>query len=711
MQKIKSLVQKMTLEEKAGQVTQLPSQYFEVRKSQLTGTETEIEVTDQKWLAGSILGKMDAESMIRIQSENMKRSRLKIPMMFMTDIIHGYQTIFPTPLAMSCSFNPELIEKSAEVAAKEGSAAGYQVTFSPMVDLVRDPRWGRVMESFGEDRKLNIDFGKAMVRGYQGKGLENPESLAACAKHFAAYGAAQGGRDYCAADVSEYTLRNQYFPPFQACIQQGVKLMMSAFQSLNGVPVTANRWLLNDILRKEFQYDGIVISDWGAVLELIQHGVAESEYEAGELALRAGVQIEMSTTAILKNIQSYIKKNPDLLVMLDAAVEKILILKEELGLFKDPYRRVEVGREKKELRSKEKRQVSLAVARESCVLLENQNILPLNLDTPVIVAGPYADSKAILGPWSVDGVSEDVISISDGIRNRGGNIQDIFPVDFTEISDVQIEKILKRARKEKSIVLLALGEPESWSGEAGSRSVIELPEAQCKLLKTLHENNIRNIVLLFNGRPLDLRNVKPYTDAILEAWFPGTEGGNAVADILYGKENPSGHLTMSFPYGSGQIPVYYNMGSTGRPKEFLKHEPRYKSQYLDIPNEPFYEFGYGLSYTKFKIEFHGNIIKKPDENYIVPVKVTNVGEIDGKAVVQVYIRKKKSQAAKPAKELAAYCKKMVRAGESICMEIPLSKDVWYTWLPKIGWKKECGVYQIMAQIDRENCTSCYIDIE
>lgn len=699
---IKALIQQMSLEEKAGQVTQLSSRYFSIQESQLTGTERELGITeDEKWMVGSILGKMDAGSMRKIQNENMEKSRLKIPLMFMTDIIHGYQTIFPIPLAMSCSFDPELVEKSARIAAREGSAAGYQATFSPMVDLVRDPRWGRVLESFGEDRKLNADFGSAMVRGYQGKGLKDKETLAACVKHFAGYGAAEGGRDYNLADISEYLLRNQYFPPFKACISAGVKFVMAAFQSLNGVPATANQWLLKEVLRKEFGYEGIVISDWGAVMELICHGVAENGYDAGKLAIESGIQIEMATTSIIKNIRSYVKKKSEIEDILDEAVEKILLLKEELGLFDDPYRGVEKAREQKQLRSSEKRQAALEAARDSCVLLENHGVLPLKKETPVIIAGPYADSRDILGPWSVDGVIEDAVTVAEGMKNRKGNVQDIFPTEFEEISIEKMDKIVKAAKKTKTAVL-AVGEPQSWSGEAGSRAEIWLPKAQCKLIKELHENGVQTIVLLFNGRPLDLRPVIPYADAILEMWFPGTEGGNAAADLLYGDVNPSGHLTMSFPYGSGQIPVYYNTCATGRPKEILEAEARYKSQYLDIPNGPLYTFGYGLSYTEFKAERNGNIRKNRDGNYLVPVKVTNTGETDGKAVVQIYIHKKKSSVARPVRELAAYQKIMVKAGKSVCIEILLEDTVWNYWISETGWTKDTGDYIIMIGTDSQN---------
>lgn len=707
---IKILIRQMTLEEKAGQVTQLPSRYFAIQGSQLTGTETKLGISEEKkWLCGSILGKLDADSMRNIQKENLERSRLQIPMMFMTDIVHGYQTIFPVPLAMAGSFDPELVRESARISAKEGSASGYQVTFSPMVDVVRDPRWGRVMESFGEDSKLNCDFGKAMVEGYQGKDLKDPECLAACVKHFAAYGAAEGGRDYNASDVSEFRLRNTYFPPFKACIDAGVKLVMAAFEALNGIPATANQWLLQEVLRKDMEFEGTVISDWGAVLELIKHGVAEAEEDAGRLALEAGIQIEMATAAVIKHIDEYIEAYPEMEDVLDEAVEKILILKNELGLFEDPYRGVHAERETRELRSQEKKQAALYAATESAVLLENNGILPLAKQTPVILAGPYADNKNILGPWSVDGVVEDAVTVKAGLDLKGGRIKEVIQTAYEDVSGQETDRMIQTAAP-GDVVVLALGEPELWSGEAGSRSVIELPEAQIRLLKRLHELKIQVVAVLFNGRPLDLRLVKEYADAVLEMWFPGTEGGNAAAALLYGEDNPSGKLAMSFPYGSGQIPVSYDMTPTGRPKEDLVNEPRYKSQYLDIPNEPLYPFGYGLSYTEYDVHMNGRIVRQEQE-YLVPVKVTNLGKLAGKTVVQIYISKKKSLIARPVKKLAAYKKIELQPGESKEIRIPIEEKALECWIPGKGWTKEKGEYTILVSNDGRNFRSMELTVE
>ena len=699
---IRALIGKMTPEEKAGQLTQLPTRLFGNNESELTGTDNRLRITDEeKWLAGSLLGRLDANSMRHIQKENMSRSRLGIPMMFMTDIIHGYRTIFPVPLALSCSFDTSLAWRCARCSAEEGSAAGYQVTFSPMVDLVRDPRWGRVMESFGEDSKLSCEFGRAMVQGYQGNDLKNPSTLAACAKHFVGYGAAEGGRDYNQADLSDYTLYNQYFPSFQGCIVNNVKLVMAAFESVNGIPATANKRFLKKILREELGFNGIIISDWNALPELICHGVAENEKDAAELALKSGIQIEMASDIIFKHIRLILEENPDLEKILDEAVEKVLTLKAELGLFEDPYRGVSRENEQKTLISIEKRRAALIAAQESSVLLKNEGILPLKKDCPIVLTGPYADSGDILGPWSVDGRIEDAVSVLEGLKNRGGKIIDVIQTGSENIAPEMTESILSSA-KQADIVLLTLGEPVSWSGEAGSRSLIEIPKDQCKLLQKLHKNGVKTVVLLFNGRPLDLRSILPWADAILEMWFPGTEGGNAAADLVYGNVNPSGHLTMSFPYGSGQIPVYYNRGRTGRTAEYLQSEPRYKSQYLDIPNEPLYSFGFGMSYTEYCVRKNGEIKKKGNGNYVIPIYVSNIGNMDGKIVVQIYIHKIKSIISRPVQELVTWEKILLKAGEERKIEIVLNSDVWNYWIPGEGWTKDIGDYIITASTDSQH---------
>lgn len=686
---ILDIIKNMTIEEKAGQLTQLPSMYFDIDSSMLTGTACNFDI-EKKWLVGSILGKLDAKSMRAIQTKAIEKSRFNIPIMFMTDIIHGYKTIYPVPLALSCSFDKELINKCARLSAIEGSAAGYQVTFSPMVDLVRDARWGRVMESFGEDKRLQSDFGSEMVKGYMGDGLDKPDSLAACVKHFAGYGAACGGRDYNTADISEYSLQNDYFPSFKACVDAGAKFVMAAFESLNGTPATANKWLLDDILRKQMNFDGVVISDWGAVNELICHGVAQNELEAGKKALESGIQIEMSTTSILQNATLFIEQNNELEKLLDSAVEKILLLKLELGLFDDPYRNISEKREKECLYTQEMKEFARKSACDSAVLLENNGVLPLKPNSNITLAGPYAKSCNLLGPWSIDGEIENVISVYEGLEKSELNINNVYQTDFEKITDSEIDNILESARKSEFTVLV-LGERESWSGEAGSRSDISLPKAQIKLLKTLKNHDIKIIVVLFNGRPLDLRKVKKHADAILEMWFSGTQTGNAVADLLTGKANPSGKLTMSFPYNVGQIPVYYNCLSTGRPSELLTNEPRYKSHYLDIPNEPLYYFGYGLSYTSFDTNVKEFNIS---EDITITVDVKNTGEFDGAHVIQIYSKKSVSCVSRPKKELASYEKVFLKSGETKTVKLTVKNDIAKIWTQNDGFMFDSGEYEL-----------------
>ena len=417
--------------------------------------------------------------------------------------------------------------------------------------------------------------------------------------------------------------------------------------------------------------------------------------------MKSGIQIEMASDIIFKHIRLILEENPDLEKILDEAVEKVLTLKAELGLFEDPYRGVSRENEQKTLISIEKRRAALIAAQESSVLLKNEGILPLKKDCPIVLTGPYADSGDILGPWSVDGRIEDAVSVLEGLKNRGGKIIDVIQTGSENIAPEMTESILSSA-KQADIVLLTLGEPVSWSGEAGSRSLIEIPKDQCKLLQKLHKNGVKTVVLLFNGRPLDLRSILPWADAILEMWFPGTEGGNAAADLVYGNVNPSGHLTMSFPYGSGQIPVYYNRGRTGRPAEYLQSEPRYKSQYLDIPNEPLYSFGFGMSYTEYCVRKNGEIKKKGNGNYVIPIYVSNIGNMDGKIVVQIYIHKIKSIISRPVQELVTWEKILLKAGEERKIEIVLNSDVWNYWIPGEGWTKDIGDYIITASTDSQH---------
>lgn len=697
---IKELISKMTLEEKIGQVTQIRTSYYYHSDTLATGTASKLKITEEeKWMIGTVLGKLDAKMMLKIQKEYLGNNRLGIPLLFMHDIIHGFKTIFPIPLALSCSWDEELVERTARVSAKEGSASGYQVTFSPMVDIVRDPRWGRVIESFGEDTFLNGLFGAAMVRGYQSDNLSRKDTLASCVKHFAAYGAAEGGRDYNTVDISECRLRNEYFPPYYEAIKAGAKLVMSSFNVLNGVPATANTWLLREVLRNEWGYEGTVISDWGAVKELIPHGVAENSKDAAELALKAGTDIEMATTAYFEALPE-LCKDKNIEKLLDDAVERVLLLKEECGLFDDPYRGISIDKEKQTLLCSDFRNTAREAACKSMVLLKNSNVMPLAANKRVALIGPYASNSSILGPWSLDGDITEAITIEQGLKNKNIQLELVEETAFNDIPQWKIEDIYIKA-KESEVIILALGEEVEKSGEAGSVSNINLASSQIKLLNRMKELKKPLIVILINGRPLDLTNVIEKADAVLESWFPGTEGGNAIADILVGDYNPSGRLTMSFPNGVGQIPVYYNYLATGRPKELLENEKRYKSQYLDIPNEPLFPFGYGLGYSKFE---YGDLkVNKYElsrkEEILCSLKVTNRGKYAGIETIQLYMRDKIADISRPVRQLIKYKQVKINPNETKVVEFTISeKDLCY-WNTKNEYKSDNGLFEFMIGKD------------
>lgn len=693
-EEITDLLSKMTLEEKVGQLTQIRTSYYCYSGTSATGTDSKLHITkNQKWMIGTVLGKLDAKMMLEIQKEYLSNNRLGIPLLFMQDIIHGFKTVFPIPLALSCSWNEDLIEKIARIAAREGSSSGYQATFSPMVDVVRDPRWGRVIESFGEDTLLNSLFGAAMVRGYQNNDLKNSDSLISCVKHFAAYGAAEGGRDYNTADISECRLRNVYFPPYYEAIRAGAKLIMSSFNVLNEIPAAANTWLLRKILREEWEYEGVVISDWGAVKELIPHGMAENSIDAAKLSLKAGIDIEMATTAYFEALPE-LCKDKNMVKLLDDAVERVLLLKNECGLFEDPYRGVSSEKEKQTLLCGDFRKTAREAACKSLVLLKNSKVLPLKNNKKVALIGPYANNPSILGPWSLDGDFNDVITIEQGLRNKDISLKAVETTSFYEISEEKTEEIIDKSQT-ADVIVLALGEEEEKCGEAGCMTDIALPAAQINLLNSVKKLKKPVIVLLINGRPLDLTDVMEKADAVLECWFPGTEGGNAIADILDGTCNPSGKLTMSFPRGAGQIPVYYNCLATGRPKELLSNEKRYISQYLDMSNEPLFPFGYGLGYSQF--EYDNFSISKNELSEKEPVScsvnVTNTGEYTGLETIQLYMRDRVADISRPVKQLIKYKQIIINPGETKTVGFSVSeKDLRY-WNVDNQYKSDEGLFE------------------
>ncbi|WP_122646428.1 glycoside hydrolase family 3 N-terminal domain-containing protein [Enterococcus mediterraneensis] len=662
---LSQLIEQMTLEEKVDQLLQLSADFYTKAAEEQTGPISELGLTDENIQnAGSILGLAGAKEAIQVQKEYLEKNRLGIPTLMMADIVHGFQTIFPIPLALGSSWDLEAAEKMAEISAKEAAVSGVHVTFSPMVDLVRDPRWGRVMESTGEDPYLNSRFAEAFVKGYQGTDLKNDFfRVAACVKHFAAYGAALAGRDYNTVDMSERTLRESYLPSYQAALEAGAKLVMTSFNTVDGIPATGNKKLFRDILRKEFGFDGVVISDWGAVKELIPHGVAEDEKAAAKLAIEAGVDIEMMTTCYSHFLAELIKENSIDERLLDEAVLRILELKNELGLFEHPHRGASEEKEAVIL-SEEHRKQACEIAKKSIVLLKNEAILPLKKEEKIAIIGPAAASQDVLGAWSWQGKMADAISLVTGAKKQGDNLlygSESF--DYFHPSDSAVDEAILLAQQADKVVL-ALGETEWMSGEAASRSDITLPSAQIELFKKIKTVNDQIVVTIYSGRPLDLRGIDD-AKAIIEAWFPGTEAGNALAAILWGEYNPSGRLSMSFPESVGQVPIYYNCDSTGRPLETTNDE-KYVSKYLDVSNYAKYPFGFGLSYSDFHygaLELDKDTLT-PDDFLTVSVTVTNHSDISGTETVQLYVRDLVGEVIRPVKELKGFKQINLKAGES-----------------------------------------------
>ncbi|XJZ27751.1 beta-glucosidase BglX [Bacillota bacterium Lsc_1132] len=670
-QHLQSLLKQMTLDEKIAQLIQLAGPFYIGSKDngEITGPMEELGITaDIVQNSGSVLGVSGAKDVIRIQDEYLKTNRLGIPLLFMADVVHGYKTIFPIPLAIGCSWDLELAEKSAEIAAREAAVSGVHVTFAPMVDLVRDPRWGRVMETTGEDPYLNSEFARAFVRGFQGGNLKDEnDRVAACVKHFAAYGAPEGGRDYNTVNMSERQLRESYLPAYKAALDEGCEMVMTSFNTVDGIPSSGNKWLMRDLLRGEWQFDGVVISDWGAVKELIMHGVAVDEREAAVKAIHAGVDIEMMTACYMKNLKHLVESGEVDEALINEAVFRILKLKDKIGLFSNPYRGADEKLEKEMVMCAEHREIARKLASKSIVLIKNENILPLNKEQKIALIGPFSQSGDLLGPWSWRGSNSETIQLADGIlmKTTSFNLSIAKGCSIESITDQQLEEAID-ATKNADVIIVALGEDSQMSGEAGCRADIRLPESQLVLVSKLKQLQKPVVAVLFNGRPLDLHGVIDQVDAVLEAWYPGTEGGAAIADILYGDVNPSGKLTMSFPYSVGQVPVYYNYYNTGRPKLDPNSKERYISQYLDIPNEPLLPFGFGLSYTTFSYTNQqlSTDTLTPDQPLTLSVFITNTGEVAGEEIVQLYIRDLTGEVVRPVKELKAFKKIKLEPGES-----------------------------------------------
>ncbi len=665
MPDLRKLLNKMTIKQKIGQLMQFSSDLFADEGADVTGPKARYRLSEEDIAClGSVLGTNSAEAVIRIQKEHLEKDPNKIPLLFMRDVIYGYRTNFPVPLAFGCSFDPELVKECTEMAAKEAAASGIHLTFTPMVDYVRDARWGRVMETCGEEPMLNGIMGAAQVEAFQGDDLRDQDHIATCVKHFAAYGGAEAGRDYNTVELSERTLRQFYLPAYKACLDAGAKMVMPSFNSLNGIPSTANAWLMKKILREEWGFDGLVISDWAAINELLHHGVAADKKEAAKMAFDCGCHIEMCSNAYHLHLEELIKEGVFTEQQLDEAVMKVLELKEELGLFEDPFRGASSEREQALFMSEAHRAIARRAAVESAVLLKNDGILPFDRKVKKIaLIGPYADEKKALGIWRCNGQYDETVTMREGFKAHLPEAEILCAkgcgAEWNDSDESGFAEAIKIA-KEADAVVLCLGEPDDYSGEGNCRTDIGLPDLQNRLAKEIAAANPNTAAVLFNGRPLALSELHKNVGAILEMWLPGSEGGAAAAELLLGFANPCGKVSMSFPKATGQCPIYYNRNNTGRPKSPEKEEvrTRYNSGYLDCGNLPLYPFGHGLSYSNFiyeGLELDKDAMKK-DETILAKITILNDSDLAGKEVVQLYMRDPVASVVRPIQQLIDFKK-------------------------------------------------------
>ncbi len=656
--KIAALLRQMTLEEKLGQLQMLDGDVDgSYRPDHLDLV--------RRGLVGAFLNVRGARRVNELQRIAVEESRLKIPLLFGFDVLHGYRTIFPVPLAEASSWDPEAVQRAASIAAAEARAAGVTWTFAPMVDIARDPRWGRIVEGSGEDPHLGSVMARARVRGFQGHDYSASDRVLACAKHFVGYGAAEGGRDYNTTDMSERTLREIYLPPFKAAVEAGVGTIMSAFNDLSGIPASANPFTLTTILRGEWKFDGVVLSDYTAIEELMAHGLAADGAEAARYALDAGVDMEMVSRLYSRHVPQLIKEGKLSMATLDEAVRRVLRIKFRLGLFERPY--ADEARERAVLLRPEHRAAAREMAARSIVLLKNEgHLLPLSKTVRTLaVIGPLADDQRnLLGPWSGDGRAEDVVAILSGITAKLGPTARVLHARGCEITDCSSREIAEAVRlaRQAEVAIVVVGESAEMSGEAASRASLDLPGRQLELVKAIHATGTPTVVLLVNGRPLTIPWIAEHVPAILETWFAGTEAGHAIADVLFGDVNPGGKLPVTFPRSVGQIPIYYNHKRTGRPPNPTN---KYTSKYLDEEVTPLFPFGYGLSYSQFQIS-HLQLSRqriRPDESLTVSVEVENIGSRTGDEVVQLYICDVAASVTRPVRELKGFRRITLRPGE------------------------------------------------
>lgn len=675
---VSELMSKMTTEEKIGQLVQYTAD------GTVTGPKSGLNYIEQikKGKVGSILNATTVKYTRELQKMNLDNSRLKIPLLFGYDVIHGYKTIFPITLGEAASWDEEAAKLSSQVAAAEAAAGGVHWTFAPMVDIARDARWGRVSEGSGEDVYLGSRLAYARVKGFQGDNLGAINTILACAKHFAAYGAAEAGRDYNTVDMSERVLRETYLPPFKATVDAGVATFMTSFNEIAGVPSTASKFLLRDVLKGEWGFKGFVVTDYTAINELIPHGVAKDSAQAGELALRAGVDMDMVGGIYMTKLKKLLDEKKVTMAQIDDACRRILEAKYDLGLFEDPYRYNDEKREKEVIYKKEHLEAALSVAKKSLVLLKNQNnVLPLRKEQRVAFVGPLvSDEWNIIGSWAASGDRNGfALSVQEGVNKivtEKGKVTFDKGVEIVDARRDMMKAALDNAAR-ADVIVAVMGEFENMTGEAASRTNIDLPGIQKEFLVELKKLGKPVVLVLMNGRPLTLGWEAENMDAILEAWWPGTMGGDAIAQTLYGMNNPSGKLPMSFPRNVGQLPLYYNAKNTGRPYLGLTDpEQKYKSRYMDVDNSPLYAFGYGLSYTTFgysNLRLSSSTMKNGG-SIKVSVDVANTGNYDGDEVVQLYIQDVIGSVTRPVKELKGFKKVFLKKGENKTVEFEVSEN-------------------------------------
>ena len=739
---IDALMKKMTVEEKIGQLNLPVSGEIVTGQAQNSDVAKKIE----QGLVGGLLNLKGVEKIRDVQKLAIEKSRLGIPLIFGMDVVHGYETIFPIPLGLSCSWDMEAIRKSARIAATEASADGISWTFSPMVDISRDPRWGRVSEGNGEDPFLGGAIAKAMVSGYQGIDLNNQlkrnDEIMACVKHFALYGAGEAGRDYNTVDMSRNRMFNEYMYPYQAAVDASVGSVMASFNEIDGVPATANKWLMTDVLRKQWGFDGFVVTDFTGISEMIAHGIGDLQTVSAR-ALNAGVDMDMVSEGFTGTIKKSIDEGKISMEILDKACRRILEAKYKLGLFDNPYKYCDLKRPKRDIFTKEHRDAARKIAGESFVLLKNDKsgssanpTLPLKKEGTVAVIGPLANTRSNMpGTWSVAARLNDYPSVYEGLKEMmAGKVNITYAKGSNLISDAAYEEratmfgrslnrdnrtdkeILDEALKvaaNADVIIAALGESSEMSGESSSRTNLDLPDVQRTLLEALLKTGKPVVLTLFTGRPLTLTWEQEHVPAILNVWFGGSEAAYAIGDVLFGDVNPSGKLTMTFPKNVGQIPLFYNHKNTGRPLPEGKWFEKFRSNYLDVDNDPLYPFGYGLSYTNFQ---YSNItLSAPtmgqDGSVTAMVTVTNTGKYDGAEVVQLYIRDLVGSITRPVKELKGFDKIFLKAGESKTVSFKITPELLRFYDYELNFVAEPGDFDIMIGGSSQSVKTAHLSLK